>query len=360
MKKTWIFFKLRLAQLKYDKTALFFCYAFPILLLMAIGYPMQMRGAPKITLHYIDEVKNQNSKELLTYLSQHPFVELEEYTDTKIDAHKAIEINSVKHFLRIHFLDKKNSDSEKAPLQYQLNRNNIDDNIIENIALEGILNKFFNKNSIVLTEKVIAGGQFTTYIATLLPGLIGMTLLIIGLNGFGSVLIEEEHRGLFKNIKAIDASPVSFLSGLFLSRMLVSYSVAVALFLIGVFVFHINTNVNYILLGLIITLGCIAFLGLGLVISVLSPSVAAFNGIVNFVQMPFIVLGGVFVAISSFPEWLQLLSKAIPLTHMNIAMQKLMFEAVGFHNINEISVEISILITWCIITLFISHLKFRW
>ncbi|MEJ2418736.1 MAG: hypothetical protein P8Y45_17750 [Exilibacterium sp.] len=40
----------------------------------------------------------------------------------------------------------------------------------------------------------------------------------IGLKGFGDVLIKEKHEGLFKNIKTIDASPVPFLSGLFLSR----------------------------------------------------------------------------------------------------------------------------------------------
>ena len=56
----------------------------------------------------------------------------------------------------------------------------------------------------------------------MLPGLIGMTLLIVALNGFGGVLIEERDHGLFKNIKTIDASPVAFLTGLFVSRLLSS------------------------------------------------------------------------------------------------------------------------------------------
>ena len=72
--------------------------------------------------------------------------------------------------------------------------------------------------------------------------------------------------------------------------------ISTEVFLISVFVFKMSISINYPLLLLIVTLGSFAFLGLGLMIATLSPSVSAFNGIVNFVQLPCIALGGVSIS----------------------------------------------------------------
>lgn len=370
MKKAWIFFKLRLLQLKSDKTALFFSYILPVLLLLGIGYPLEKEGNTNVDLYYSDEVNNDTSKALIEYIEKHPLLNLKLYDDSQKSIQEAIESNEVKHFLRIVPIESSNTTSKydkdtqkivKGGIEYQLDRNTIKENNIENAAILGVLNEYFYPDlPSMVSEHEVKSDRYTSYIVILLPGLIGMTLLVIGLNGFGGVLIEEQHHGLFKNIKTIDVSPIPFLAGLFVSRLLVSYSVAIALFLVGVFVFNITMDVNYVLLGLVVTLGCLAFLGVGLMLSAISPSVNAFNGIVNFVQLPFIMLGGVFFSISVFPDWLQIIAKTIPLTQMNSAMQKVMFESVGFHEISNISPEIAILTTWCVFTLFIAHKRFSW
>ena len=81
-------------------------------------------------------------------------------------------------------------------------------------ALRGLLDEQLDgRPAAALRPTEVKTGKYTSYLVTLLPGLIGMTLLIIGLNGFGAVLIEEEHHGLYKNIKTIDVSPLPFLAG---------------------------------------------------------------------------------------------------------------------------------------------------
>lgn len=357
MKRTWIFFKLRLLQLKSDKTALFFSYIFPVLLLIGIGLPMEMRGDHQAELYYEDLVANEQSQRLISYLEEHALIKFMIYKDKELTVFDAIEKNEVKHFLSI--VSTKRSDNDTG-IEYHLYRNTLDENHIETEAINSVIGQFFQPVQSVVKDNEVKSEHYTSYLAILLPGLIGMTLLLIGLNGFGGVLIEEKHYGLFKNIKTIDVSPVPFLGGLFLSRLLVSYTVAIALFFISVFVFDITAQVNYLLLALVVTLGCVAFLGIGLVITTISPSVSAFSGIVNFVQMPFIVLGGVFFSITTFPEWLQVIAKMIPLTQMNTAMQKLMFESVGFHNISMISIELMVLILWCVGTLLFARMKFSW
>jgi ABC-2 type transport system permease protein len=349
MRRTWIFFKLRMLQLKSDKTALFFCYVLPVLLLLCIGYPLQMRGEPKIAVSYTTQEQSASTQALLNHLQQLPLLRVQPYQDAKTPVRVALEGNTIQHYLEIRAAG------------YVLHSNSLPENRIENAALQGILEGYLGSRVHAgFATETVASKKTTSYVMTLLPGLIGMTLLIAGLGGFGAVLIAEQHQGLYKNIKTIDVSPIPFLAGLFASRLLVSYSVAIALFALSVVVFGISVDVNYLLLGLVITLGCVAFLSLGLMLSTISPSVSAFSGIVNAVQMPLLVLGGVFFSVSTFPSWLQTIANLLPLTQLNTAMRSILFDSVGFENMSQLYPQIATLAVWCVVTLVVARFKFKW
>lgn len=349
MRRTWIFFKLRMVQLKSDRMALFFCYVLPVLLLLSIGYPLQMKGDPKITVFYTDAAQNASGQALVDYLRQRPLLTVHQYLDARRLPREALESNDIKHYLEIHASG------------YVLFGNSLVENRIENVALQSIVEGYLGSHGPSgLTAQMVTSERATSYLVILLPGLIGMTLLIIGLSGFGAVLISEKQHGLLRNIKTIDVSPVPFLAGLFVSRLLISYSVAVALFALAVFVFGISVHVNYLLLGFVVTLGCVAFLGLGLMLSTMSPSLSAFNGIVNMVQMPLVVLGGVFFSISTFPSWLQTIANLLPLTQLNMALRSILFESVGFANMSQLYPQIAALALWGVLTLALARWKFKW
>lgn len=356
MKKTWIFFKLRMLQLKSDKTALFFSYILPVLLLLGIGFPLQVREGSTLAVNYSDLANNEQSAAMIAALKAHDYMVLTEHQESLAVAQAALRENDLKHFLQIA-----PAQVEGGPIEYRLYSNSLAENQVENAALRGVIDEFLDgRTAAGLQPTQVQTDKYTSYVVTLLPGLIGMTLLLIALNGFGGVLIEEEHHGLYKNIKTIDISPVPFLAGLFVSRMLIAYSVAVALFVIGVFVFNIPSDIDYVLLFLVVTLGSIAFHGIGLAISALSPSVTSFYGIVNFVQIPLIVLGGVFFSIKAFPGWLQVISMMMPLTQMNTAMQALLFDGVTIRNPGVLMPALVGLALWSVASLVYARMKFRW
>lgn len=360
MKKSWVFFKLRLLQLKSDKTSLFFSYVLPVLLLLGIGFPLQVRDGAVLDVAYSDAVGSAQSKALVESLRKRDYVKLTEYPGDLASAQAALRENELKHYLRIEAAPAAAA-AAGGPVAYRVFSNSLPENQVETAALRGLIDQHLDgRTAAALQPNEVKTGKYTSYLVTLLPGLIGMTLLIIGLNGFGAVLIEEEHHGLYKNIKTIDVSPVPFLAGLFASRMLVAYSVAAALFAIGVFVFDIPYRIDYLLLFLVITLGCISFHGLGLAISAISPSVTAFHGIVNFVQIPLIVLGGVFFSTTAFPGWLQAISMALPLTQMNSAVQALLFDGVTLGNVGVLMPQIAVLGAWSALSLVLARFKFRW
>lgn len=349
MRRSWIFFKLRMLQLKADKTALFFCYVLPIGLLLLIGYPMQMRSDARIDVYYDIAEQDAGGREVVSALQASPLLNVLPYERGAAAALVAVERNEIKHYLTLDAAG------------YRLHENSLPENRVENVALRSLIeDQLRAPRDPGFIVQTIDSKQPTSYVETLLPGLMGMTLLIIGLGGFGAVLIAERQHGLYRNIKTIDVSPMPFLTGLFASRLVVCYSVAIALVVLSIVVFGISMQVNYALLALVITLGCGAFLGLGLMLSTLSPSISAFNGIVNVVQMPLVVLGGVFFSISVFPAWLQGIANALPLTQLNSAMRSILFESVGFADISQLLPQIASLAAWCVLTLGVARVTFKW
>lgn len=353
MRKTWIFFILRMVQLKQDKVSLFFSYALPVMMLLGIGSPMQGKPGAPPTLAYRDSVGAEQSKKLLDTLRTQGKITLSPYEGTAESAMQALERNDIKNFL--HVVRGKNG------IEYRLYSNTLEENQMGNSAVFGTLDRAIDGRSAQgLAYTQIKSDKYTSYIVILLPGLIGMTLLIIALNGFASVLIYEEHSGIFKSIKSVDASPVPFLAGLFCTRLLVTYSVAILLFAISIFYYDIPSDIDYLLLFLVVTLGAIAFHGIGLAITAISPNLSIFNGIMSMTQIPLVVLGGVFFATSVFPKWLQFIADLLPLTQFNQALQALFFDGVTLRNCGEILPQLIGLCLWSVASLVIARLRFRW
>jgi ABC-2 type transport system permease protein len=353
MRKTWIFFMLRLVQLKYDKVGLFFSYALPVMMLLGIGSPLQGNPGAPPALAYRDSVGTEQSKKLLEDLRESGKITLSPYERTTKMAMRDLEANEIKNFLDVV--------QGTNGVEYRLYSNSLAENQLINAAVFGAIDRAVDgRPAKGLVNTQIKSSKYTSYIVILLPGLIGMTLLIIALNGFASVLIYEEHSGIFKSIKSVDASPTPFLAGLFCTRLLVTYTVAILLFAISILYYGIPSNIDYLLLFLVVTMGAIAFHGIGLAITTISPSLNVFNGIMSFTQIPLVILGGVFFPTSVFPEWLQTVSNLLPLTQFNQALQALFFDGVGLSNPGEIAPQLIGLCFWSVLSLLVARFRFRW
>lgn len=353
MRKTWIFFILRMVQLKYDKIGLFFSYALPVMMLLGIGSPLQGDPGAPPTLAYKDSAKTAQSERFIHELSELGTITLAPYERTTAMAIKDLEKNDIKNFIDIV--------QGKNGIEYRLYTNSLAENNARNAAVSGIIDKAIDGRAaegLSLTQ--VKSNKYTSYIVILLPGLIGMTLLIIALNGFASVLIYEEHCGIFKSIKSVDASPTPFLAGLFCTRLLVTYTVAILLFAISIFYYGIPSDIDYLLLFLVVTLGAIAFHGIGLAITTISPNLNVFNGIMSLTQIPLVILGGVFFATSVFPKWLQVIANLLPLTQFNQALQALFFDGATLTNLGGIVPQLVGLCVWSALSLLVARIRFRW
>lgn len=357
MRKAWVFFKLRMMQIKYDKLGLFFSYVFPVLLLLGIGYPVQLASNQRIEVNYLSDGLDPATQRLIEDSAASDLVEFKAFQGTRAQAERALADNEIQYLL-----DPPPAGASAPAAKLALSTNSLKENRVGSLALSSILRGFGGDSPRVgdVVWRTLPVSERSSYVAVLLPGVIALTLLVIGLGGFGYVLIEEESQGLYKNLKTIDVSPVPFLSGLFMSRLLVAYTVAICMFGVGALVLHTPTNVNWLLLMVATTLGSMVFLAMGLLIFLFSKTVMAFNGIVNVVQLPLIMLGGVFFSVSLFPGWLRPLAEYSPMGAFTSSLRDLMFGGVGFGSLSELYPEFATMAIWLAVLLLVSKWKFRW
>lgn len=355
MRTVWVFFKLRMRQLRYDKVALFFCYVFPVLLLLGIGYPLEMAGDHKIKVSYLEAELDPAGKRVLDELDKQELVHVAAFPGNRTEAETALRNNDIQHLLTVA------APAGDRLASVAVDSNSLEENRVAAIALAAILRADASGPAAVdVRLQNVEVSRRSSYLATLLPGVIAMTLLVIGLSGFGSVLIGEESLGLFKSLKTIDVSPTPFFAGLFLSRMLVAYSVAIAMLAVSVLGLGVSADINYLLLMLVVTLGAATYLSIGLIVFLFSRTVMAFSGIVSVIQVPMLLLGGVFFSITMFPKWLQPLAAYSPLAPFTSALRELMFGDVGFHNVSQLYPALLTLSVWMVVTLLMARWRFRW
>ncbi|TXI33355.1 MAG: ABC transporter permease, partial [Niabella sp.] len=98
-------------------------------------------------------------------------------------------------------------------------------------------------------------------------------------------------------------------------------------------------------------------MGVGLIFSSLAKSDTSIPLLINLFGFPQMLLSGTFFPVSVFPQWLQNLCQALPLTPFNNAMRKISFEGLHLYQCGK---EIGILTIWIVIVYLIVSKVMKW
>lgn len=167
------------------------------------------------------------------------------------------------------------------------------------------------------------------YIDFLIPGLLGMTIMSGGLWGVGWVVVEMRVGKLLKRLAATPMSRAQFLWSFVFMRaafLVLELPVMVGF---GWLVFRIGVQGSWPLLVGLSLLGAVAFAGVGLLVASRAQNLQTASGLVNLVMMPMFVGSGVFFSTARFPEAVQPLVRALPLTALNDGLRAVMIDGAG-------------------------------
>lgn len=195
------------------------------------------------------------------------------------------------------------------------------------------------------------------YVDFVVPGLVGLGIMSNALWGLGFSIVDSRRRKLTKRLVATPMSRTSYLlSYLFWRMMILGVEVGVPI-VFGVLAFDVPVRGTLVDLILICVLSSLAFSAIGLLIAARPRTIEAVSGLVNLVQVPMWILSGVFFSAQRFPQAVQPLIQALPLTAVNDALRGHMLQGAS---LVELAPQLLTLSTWVVVCFVLALKLFRW
>jgi ABC-type multidrug transport system permease subunit len=164
------------------------------------------------------------------------------------------------------------------------------------------------------------------YIDFLVPGLLGMSLMGGGLWGVGFAIVDMRLRKVLKRFLATPMRKSDFLVAMLISRLLFLVPEVFVLLLFARLAFGVVIQGSLLALAFLILLGALMFAGIGLLVASRAKTLEAVSGLMNLIMLPMWVLSGIFFSAERFPDAMQPVVQALPLTQLINALRSVSIE----------------------------------
>ena len=195
------------------------------------------------------------------------------------------------------------------------------------------------------------------YVDWLIPGIVALGIMSNSMWSIGFMNVQMRLRKLLKRLAASPMKKREFLLAQLLARLLfLGPEVAVPL-VFGVLAFSMPVRGSVLSIVAVAFLGAVAFGSIGLLVGSRVRTIEAVSGLMNLSMVPMWVLSGVFFSSSNFPEAVQPLIRALPLTALVNAMRAVVLEGAS---LGGIRFEVATLAAWAIVAFSIGLRIFKW
>jgi ABC-2 type transport system permease protein len=333
-----------------DRTSVFFAVIFPLMFLVLFGGVFNFEDSPRIEMVEVGAVPLFDD---LPAGAEQAFDDTFEVTHTddrdaaieevrKGDADVAVEMvgnTVVAHYTQTDqvgaavtqgtlsaFVDGANIDATGSPPTYTLRTERVEDESLKTI-------------------------QFVT------PGLLGWAVAMSAAFGAAATLQGWRQTKLLRRVQ-LSPAPTS---AVVLARIGVTIAIALvqmAIFLgLGMAAFGLRLTDSWWMSVPLLVCGTLAFMSLGLLAGALAKTTEGAVNLANFFVLPMAFLSGSFFPLDAAPGWLQGISQAMPLRHLNDGMLDVMVRGQGPASA---VVPMGILLGFAAVVGFIAIRMFRW
>ena len=194
------------------------------------------------------------------------------------------------------------------------------------------------------------------YIDFLVPGIVGMTIMQLGLFGVAFGFVQLKRTGALRRLFATPTSPAYFLSAQVLSRLIIGFAQVAILFAVGLW-FGLQMFGDYATLAVIVLIGSAIFLAVGFAIAGWAKNEDQAAPVANLVSLPMMFLSGVFFPREAMPDFLASITQFMPLTYVNEALRAVVNEGSVLVSLGPQLLGIGV---WAVITFVLAIRMFRW
>jgi ABC transporter DrrB family efflux protein len=340
----WLLVLARVREFYREPHAIFWVYGFPLLMAMALGVAFRSRPVERIRVDVVNGSTSAAVQEALA-ADERMEVTLRPWEEARL------RLRDAKTDLVLV-----PAPGSRPGYEYWFEPNRPESVLARSAVDSALLRAAAPAQAPAVTDHHLEDPG-SRYIDFFIPGLLGMNLMGGGLWGVGFVLADMRIRKLLKRFIATPMRKSDFLVSLMLSRMAFTVPEVLLLLGFGYLAFGVAVRGNLLALGAVIVLGAVSFAGLGLLVASRVKTVEAVSGLMNLVMLPMYILSGVFFSSERFPEAMQPLIKALPLTALIDSLRAIMLQGTG---LAELWAPLAVLAAWGGVSYVLALRWFRW
>jgi ABC-type multidrug transport system permease subunit len=321
-----------------EPEALFWVFVFPIL--MAAGLGLAFRNKPQDVLKIATV-----TPELRQSLSREKLLDVEQLSP-----------NAAEEALRTGKVALLVEPGNGGTVVYRYDDTNPEGRTSRMLADRAIQETAGRVNSVASSDRVMREPG-SRYIDFLIPGLLGMNLMGSAIWGMGFAIVDARRKKLIKRLIATPMPRSYYLISFILSRLLLLVIEVGVLLGFGVLVFHVPVRGSLLDFAMVCVLGSLTFAALGLLIASRAQTIEAASGLMNLVMLPMWIVSGVFFSAQRFPDVLQPVIKALPLTAVINALRANMLQGASAAQIGPQVITLGV---WLVVCFTLALKLFRW
>lgn len=190
------------------------------------------------------------------------------------------------------------------------------------------------------------------------PGIMSWGVATSAAFGAGLTLVVWRRKQLLRRVR-LSPTPVWTVLGARVGLSLLVALVQATVFVLVALlpVFGLELSGSWWLALPVLLAGTLAFLAVGLLVGAVAKTEEAASALANFVVLPMAFLSGTFFDIRATPPWMQTLSQAMPLRHMNDGLLDVMVRGLGA---SAVVAPIGILLGFTLVVTGLALRLFRW
>jgi ABC-type multidrug transport system permease subunit len=322
-----------------EPEAVFWVFAFPLLLTLALGFAFRSKPPDRIPIG----VTGSHAKEWNVSLSKSPALLV-----------RVLDADAAKDQLRTGKISLLVEGDTQPVFRFDPTR---PDARTARVEADDALQRAAGRRDVIAAREEHVSEQGSRYVDFLVPGLLGMNLMGTGMWGVGFSIVNARMKKLLKRLIATPMRKSDYLLAQFFSRLIFLTGEVTFLIVFAWLVFHVSVHGSLITFAILCLIGGFAFSGIGLLVSSRAATIEAVSGMMNLVMVPMWICSGVFFSYERFPDAAKPFIRALPLTALNDALRAVMNDGAGWV---AIAAPVGVLVVWGVVCFALALRVFKW
>jgi ABC-2 type transport system permease protein len=345
-----------------NRTALFFSLFLPLVIMLIFGV-LNFEGSTTVALGVVDEAGTDASAALVEELDEYEYLEI---SHGERDAEMAALEEGERGFVLVIPPDFELSlGRETGLVAYASTSDPSQAQVAQGLLQQAVGGAIASAAGAPVPQ----GGGFNApvtfesvesrdlgYIDFLVPGIVGMTVMQLGLFGVAFGFVQLKRTGALRRLFATPTSPSYFLSAQVASRLVLGYLQVAILIGIGIW-FGLQMFGSWLVLAAIVGLALLIFLAMGFGVAGWAKNEDQAAPVANLISLPMMFLSGVFFPRDAMPEFLRNVTQFMPLTYVTEALRGVMNDGAA---LAELGPQLLGMGVWAAIAFVVAVRLFKW